>query len=55
MAIQFETTNKVRGPSVIRIHGVGTVYKHIGSDTSTGEGLSDITIKRCAWSTNVMS
>tara|TARA_E500000178_G_scaffold287532_2_gene289776 strand:- start:3393 stop:3770 length:378 start_codon:yes stop_codon:yes gene_type:complete len=55
MAIQFETTNKVRGPSVIRIHGVGTANINVQntlSSTSTTENITGFAIQKCAWSTN---
>jgi len=55
MAIQFETTNKVRGPSTIRIHGVGTANINVQntlSSTSTTENITGFQIQKCAWSTN---
>tara|TARA_Y100001972_G_scaffold29389_1_gene36230 strand:+ start:339 stop:701 length:363 start_codon:yes stop_codon:yes gene_type:complete len=53
MAIQYEVTKKLRGPTTIRTVGIGTANIQIQSQVqSTGETLTDITIKRCAWSTN---
>jgi len=53
MAIQYEVTKKLRGPTTIRTVGTGTAnINTLAQIQSTGEGLTNITIKRCAWSTN---
>ena len=53
MATSYEVTKKLRGPTTIRAVGVGTAnINTLAQIQSTGEGLTDITIKRCSWSTN---
>ena len=51
----YEVTNKVRGVSSIRIHGIGTANLNTQaelSSTSTTENITGYQIKKCAWSTN---
>ena len=56
MAIAFETTNRVKGPSSIRIHGVGTANINVQNTFATQgvdkERISGFAIQKCAWSTN---
>jgi hypothetical protein len=53
MAIMYEVTKKLRGPTTIRTVGVGTAnINTLAQIQSTGENLTNITIKRCSWSTN---
>ena len=51
----YEVTNKVRGVSSIRIHGIGTANLNTQaelSSTSTTENITGYQIKKCSWSTN---
>ena len=53
MAIKYEVTKKLRGPTTIRTVGVGTANINTQAQiASTGETLTDVSIKRCSWSTN---
>jgi len=55
MAIMYEVTNKIRGVSSIRIHGVGTANLNTQAEltsTNTTENITGYQIKKCAWSTN---
>ena len=52
MAIRYEVTKKLRGPTTIRTVGVGTANINTQAQIeSTGETLTDVSIKRCSWST----
>ena len=56
MDIAFETTNRVKGPSSIRIHGVGTANINVQNTFATQgidkERITGFAIQKCAWSTN---
>jgi len=56
MAIAFETTNRVRGPSTIRFSGVGTANINVQNTFATQgvdkEKVTGFAIQKCAWSTN---
>ena len=56
MAIAFETTNRVKGPSTIRFHGVGTANINVQNTFATQgvdkERITGFAIQKCAWSTN---
>ena len=53
MAISTEITKKLRGPTTLRTVGISTAnINTLASIQNTSESLSDITIKRCSWSTN---
>ena len=56
MAIAFETTNRVRGPSTIRFSGVGTANINVQNTFATQgvdkEKITGFAIQKCAWSTN---
>jgi len=56
MAIAFETTNRTRGPSTIRISGVGTANINVQNTFATQgvdkENITGFAIQKCAWSTN---
>jgi hypothetical protein len=49
----IEITNSLRGPSVIRVEGVGTYYANLISlAVDSNEVVSAANIKRINWSTN---
>ena len=56
MGIAFETTNRVKGPSTIRFHGVGTANINVQNTFATQgvdkERITGFAIQKCAWSTN---